>query len=231
MGVTMKQAPFEIVRAQAEDAAALLDYLKIIGGETDNLSFGSEGVPLDEEAERSYLDMQAKSHDHILSCKIHRRFVPDLLRRWNDFQQRKRSVFRTSGRISCVCYYQAWDIDKSAESQAHAILLFISAAICKLRQHELHDKEFFTWASVYGVDLYRVYRVRLLGRDSKRMALPIAQKNVVPPEMLRNHIHCVCCQISSVTLQAISAILHKPVKAAVTHEGSLWQANKICETH
>ena len=56
---------FEIVRAQAEDAAALLEYLKIIGGETDNLSFGAEGVPLDEEAERAYLDMQAKSHDHI----------------------------------------------------------------------------------------------------------------------------------------------------------------------
>ncbi len=61
----MEQTLFEIVRAQAEDAAALLEYLKIIGGETDNLSFGSEGVPLDEEAERSYLDMQAKSHDHI----------------------------------------------------------------------------------------------------------------------------------------------------------------------
>ena len=35
----MKHTMFEIVRAQAEDATALLDYLKIIGGETDNLSF------------------------------------------------------------------------------------------------------------------------------------------------------------------------------------------------
>ena len=42
----MKQTSFEIVRAQAKDAAALLEYLKIIGGETDNLSFGAEGVPL-----------------------------------------------------------------------------------------------------------------------------------------------------------------------------------------
>ena len=61
----MKQTNFEIVRAQAEDAAALLEYLKIIGGETDNLSFGPEGVPLDVEAEQSYLNMQAQSHDHI----------------------------------------------------------------------------------------------------------------------------------------------------------------------
>ena len=49
----MNQPSFEIVRAQPEDAAALLDYLKIIGGETDNLSFGPEGVPLDVEEERS----------------------------------------------------------------------------------------------------------------------------------------------------------------------------------
>ena len=61
----MKTVNFEIVRAQAEDAAALLDYLKIIGGETDNLSFGPEGVPLDVEAETAYLAMQAQSLDHL----------------------------------------------------------------------------------------------------------------------------------------------------------------------
>ena len=44
---------FIIERAQAEDAAALLDYLKIVGGETDNLSFGAEGVPLSLEAEQT----------------------------------------------------------------------------------------------------------------------------------------------------------------------------------
>ena len=61
----MKNVPFEIVRAQADDAAALLEYLKIIGGETDNLSFGPEGVPLDAENERSYLAMQAQSDENI----------------------------------------------------------------------------------------------------------------------------------------------------------------------
>ena len=34
---------FSIVRAQEEDAAALLEYLKIVGGETDNLSVGADG--------------------------------------------------------------------------------------------------------------------------------------------------------------------------------------------
>ena len=63
--IQMKNTNVEIVRAQAEDAAALLDYLKIVGGETDNLSFGAEGVPLDVEAEKAYLGMQAKSCDSI----------------------------------------------------------------------------------------------------------------------------------------------------------------------
>ena len=35
---------FVIERARAEDAAALLDYLKIVGGETENLSFGAVSV-------------------------------------------------------------------------------------------------------------------------------------------------------------------------------------------
>lgn len=61
----MEHTNFEIVRAQAEDAAALLDYLKIVGGETENLSFGAEGVPLDVEAEKAYLGMQAQSQDNI----------------------------------------------------------------------------------------------------------------------------------------------------------------------
>ena len=55
---------FIIERAQPEEAAALLDYLKIIGGETDNLSFGAEGVPLSIEEEQAYLRAQCDSADN-----------------------------------------------------------------------------------------------------------------------------------------------------------------------
>ena len=57
--------PFTIVRAGAEDADALLEYLRIVGGETDNLSFGAEGVSIDPEAEQTYLRNQADSHDNV----------------------------------------------------------------------------------------------------------------------------------------------------------------------
>ena len=56
---------FVIERARAEDAAALLDYLKIVGGETENLSFGAEGVPLSIEEEQAYLRAQCESTDNV----------------------------------------------------------------------------------------------------------------------------------------------------------------------
>lgn len=59
------QSDFTIQRATAADAPALLQYLKIVGGETDNLSFGPEGVPLSPEEEANYLAMQEASTDHV----------------------------------------------------------------------------------------------------------------------------------------------------------------------
>lgn len=61
----MKEGTYVIQRAKAEDAAALLEYLKIVGGETDNLSFGAEGVPLGVEAETAYLRSQEGSADRV----------------------------------------------------------------------------------------------------------------------------------------------------------------------
>ena len=60
-----KQAPFVIERAQAEDAAALLAFLKIVGGETENLSYGAEGISLDLAAEQDKLRSQAGSINNV----------------------------------------------------------------------------------------------------------------------------------------------------------------------
>ena len=61
----MNNSRFVIERACPEDAAALLDYLKIVGGETENLSFGAEGVALSLEEEQNYLRAQCGSHDKV----------------------------------------------------------------------------------------------------------------------------------------------------------------------
>lgn len=55
-----------IERATCADAAELLQYLKQIGGETDNLSFGSEGLPFTPESEAAYLDQIENSCDDIM---------------------------------------------------------------------------------------------------------------------------------------------------------------------
>jgi hypothetical protein len=43
----MSSSLFVIERARPEAAAELLDYLKVVGGETDNLSFGAASTLLD----------------------------------------------------------------------------------------------------------------------------------------------------------------------------------------
>ena len=45
-----------IREATAEDAKALIEYTKIIGGESDNLTYGSEGIPITLEQEKAFLD-------------------------------------------------------------------------------------------------------------------------------------------------------------------------------
>ena len=46
---------FVITRAVPEDAAALLEQCRTVGGETDNLTFGAEGLPFTVEQEREFL--------------------------------------------------------------------------------------------------------------------------------------------------------------------------------
>ena len=46
----------EIREARAEDAKALLTYLRRIGGESDNLTFDNQGLPFTEEEESRFLE-------------------------------------------------------------------------------------------------------------------------------------------------------------------------------
>lgn len=63
--MNIEEKPFIIVRAGAEDAAALLEYQKIVGGETDNLNYGAEGVSLSPEAMQARLREQTGPADHV----------------------------------------------------------------------------------------------------------------------------------------------------------------------
>ena len=58
-----------IEKASPGDASNILEYLKLVGGETDYLTFGSEGMPFSAEAEESYIAEIEKSDDLMLVAK------------------------------------------------------------------------------------------------------------------------------------------------------------------
>lgn len=55
-----------IKKASSADAAAFLEFLKIAGAQTDNLTFGAEGLPLSEEDEAAFLAQMEDSKDAVM---------------------------------------------------------------------------------------------------------------------------------------------------------------------
>ena len=56
----------KIEKASPLDAKEILTYLKQVGGETDNLTFGAEGLSLSVEAETEYIADMENSVDNIM---------------------------------------------------------------------------------------------------------------------------------------------------------------------
>lgn len=58
--------PITIQRASREDAEEMLEYLKTVGGQTDNLTFGAEGLPFTTEEEADFISKTENSRDEIM---------------------------------------------------------------------------------------------------------------------------------------------------------------------
>ena len=114
----MNNSLFVIERARAEDAAALLDYLKIVGGETENLSFGAEGVPLDLETEQDYLRSQCESTDNVqYLAKVDGEIIGTAS------LTRKHKRMRHRGELG-ICVKRAWWGSGAAPALMDALLAF-----------------------------------------------------------------------------------------------------------
>ena len=84
-----------IEKVVPSDAAMLLEYLKQVGGETDNLTFGSKGMPFSVEAEAEFIFsmensrddimLLAKSDDKIVGCASLNR-LPRRMKHRGDFE-------------------------------------------------------------------------------------------------------------------------------------------------
>ncbi|MBQ3010574.1 MAG: hypothetical protein IJD81_05245 [Oscillospiraceae bacterium] len=63
-----------IEKAVPADAEAILAYLKRVGGETDNLTFGREGLPFTVKAETEYLSDMENSCDNVAAIHLYEKF-------------------------------------------------------------------------------------------------------------------------------------------------------------
>ncbi len=65
-----------IEKAKPSDAKELLDYLKQVGGESNNMTFGAEGLPFSIEAEESFIAQVYDSpNDIMLVAKVNGKIV------------------------------------------------------------------------------------------------------------------------------------------------------------
>lgn len=55
-----------IEKASPAGAAALLEFLKTAGAQTDNLTFGAEGLPVSETDEAAFLEQMKESKDSVM---------------------------------------------------------------------------------------------------------------------------------------------------------------------
>lgn len=55
-----------IEKARPEDAAALIEYLSAVGGESDNLTFGAEGFPTTAEEEAEFLRREGENPKNLM---------------------------------------------------------------------------------------------------------------------------------------------------------------------
>ena len=62
----MQSCEFVIRPLTGNDAGAVLAFSRQIGGETDHLTFGPEGLPLGEEQERGFLEKAADTPDRLM---------------------------------------------------------------------------------------------------------------------------------------------------------------------
>lgn len=67
-----------IERAQPEDADAMIAFMNIIGAETDNLTYGSEGFPVSQEEEAEIIREKNESpRNALFAAKKDGRIIGD----------------------------------------------------------------------------------------------------------------------------------------------------------
>ena len=95
---------FTIEKAKASDAAAVLEYLNQRGGETDNLTFGAEGLPFSVEDEEKYIEsLQNSTSSAMFFAKIDGKIIGDA-----SFSSSPRERIKHRGEIGISVVKEYW---------------------------------------------------------------------------------------------------------------------------
>ena len=93
-----------IEKAQVCDAEALLEYLRQIGGETDNLTFGAEGLPCSVEDEEKYIEsLQDLKTSVMLVAKCEGKIIGDA-----SFSSSERERIKHRGELAVSVVREYW---------------------------------------------------------------------------------------------------------------------------
>ena len=95
---------YTIEKARSSDAASILEYLKQVGSETDNLTFGAEGLPLSVEDEEKFIASYENSDRNVMYlAKSGGRIVGDV-----SFTSSPRERLRHRGELAISVIKEAW---------------------------------------------------------------------------------------------------------------------------
>lgn len=135
-----------IENAKPEDALEVIDYLKQIGGESDNLSFGKEGMGFSKEAEEEYIRSQINNpHSVMFVAKLDGRIVGDI-----NFTASPRERMQHRGEIGIAVIQEVWGMGIGtklmeaaldfAKNTAHAEIVHLEVRSDNFRAIHLYEK-------------------------------------------------------------------------------------------
>lgn len=135
-----------IEKPNVEDAAEVIEYLKQVGSESDNLSFGPEGMGLSLDAEEEYIRSQIDNpHSVMFVARLDGRIVGDI-----SFTASARERLQHRGEIGIAVMQEAWGMGIGtklmeaaldfAKNTAHAEIVHLEVRSDNLRAIHLYEK-------------------------------------------------------------------------------------------
>lgn len=143
-----------IEKAKVSDAEALLEYLKQIGGETDNLTFGAEGLPCSVEDEEKYIESLENSTSSVMFiAKIDGKIVGDA-----HFSSSTRERIKHRGEIGISVIKEYWGCGVGSRLMESLIDFAKNTAGCEIIALQVRsDNE-------RAINLYKKYGFEKIGQ-------------------------------------------------------------------